>query len=64
MWALAYTYLWNELARDLRFSLWCAYHGNSLAVHEHAVGGVQVRHHQFGAEHGQATVHPRDFGVG
>jgi len=28
--------LWNELARDLRFSLWCAYHGHSLAVHEHA----------------------------
>ena len=28
--------LWNVLARELRFSLWCAYHGHSLAVHEHA----------------------------
>jgi anti-sigma regulatory factor (Ser/Thr protein kinase) len=28
--------LWNELARELEFSLWCAYHGHSLAVHEHA----------------------------
>ena len=28
--------LWNGLASDLRFSLWCAYHGHSLAVHEHA----------------------------
>jgi len=28
--------LWNELARDLNFSLWCAHHGHSLAVHEHA----------------------------
>lgn len=28
--------LWNELARELQFSLWCAYHGHSLAVHEHA----------------------------
>jgi anti-sigma regulatory factor (Ser/Thr protein kinase) len=28
--------LWNELARELDFSLWCAYHGHSLAVHEHA----------------------------
>jgi MEDS: MEthanogen/methylotroph, DcmR Sensory domain len=28
--------LWNGLARELRFSLWCAYHGHSLAVHEHA----------------------------
>jgi anti-sigma regulatory factor (Ser/Thr protein kinase) len=28
--------LWNELAREFRFSLWCAYHGHSLAVHEHA----------------------------
>lgn len=28
--------LWNELARELEFSLWCAYHSRSLAVHEHA----------------------------
>jgi anti-sigma regulatory factor (Ser/Thr protein kinase) len=28
--------LWNELAREFEFSLWCAYHGHSLAVHEHA----------------------------
>jgi anti-sigma regulatory factor (Ser/Thr protein kinase) len=28
--------LWNELADEFGFSLWCAYHGNSLAVHEHA----------------------------
>jgi anti-sigma regulatory factor (Ser/Thr protein kinase) len=28
--------LWNELARELDFSLWCAYHAHSLAVHEHA----------------------------
>jgi anti-sigma regulatory factor (Ser/Thr protein kinase) len=28
--------LWNELAREFGFSLWCAYHGHSLAVHEHA----------------------------
>lgn len=28
--------LWNELARELDFSLWCAYRGHSLAVHEHA----------------------------
>ena len=28
--------LWNQLSRKLHFSLWCAYHGHSLAVHEHA----------------------------
>ena len=28
--------LWNELAREFEFSLWCAYHGHSLAVHERA----------------------------
>jgi anti-sigma regulatory factor (Ser/Thr protein kinase) len=28
--------LWNELARECEFSLWCAYRGHSLAVHEHA----------------------------
>jgi MEDS: MEthanogen/methylotroph, DcmR Sensory domain/Histidine kinase-like ATPase domain len=28
--------LWNGLARELRFSLWCAYHGHSLQVHERA----------------------------
>jgi anti-sigma regulatory factor (Ser/Thr protein kinase) len=28
--------LWNELAQELEFSLWCAYHAHSLAVHEHA----------------------------
>jgi hypothetical protein len=28
--------LWNQLAREQEFSLWCAYHGHSLAVHEHA----------------------------
>jgi anti-sigma regulatory factor (Ser/Thr protein kinase) len=28
--------LWNELAREFEFSLWCAYHGHSLAVHDHA----------------------------
>jgi anti-sigma regulatory factor (Ser/Thr protein kinase) len=28
--------LWNELAREYDFSLWCAYHGHSLAVHQHA----------------------------
>jgi anti-sigma regulatory factor (Ser/Thr protein kinase) len=28
--------LWNELAREFEFSLYCAYHGHSLAVHEHA----------------------------
>ena len=28
--------LWNELAREYDFSLWCAYHGHSLAVHDHA----------------------------
>jgi anti-sigma regulatory factor (Ser/Thr protein kinase) len=28
--------LWNELAREHEFSLWCAYHGHSLAVHQHA----------------------------
>jgi anti-sigma regulatory factor (Ser/Thr protein kinase) len=28
--------LWNELARELRFSLWCAYQGHSLELHERA----------------------------
>ncbi len=28
--------LWNELAREHEFSLWCAYQGHSLAVQEHA----------------------------
>jgi anti-sigma regulatory factor (Ser/Thr protein kinase) len=28
--------LWNELAREFEFSLWCAYRGHSLAVDEHA----------------------------
>jgi anti-sigma regulatory factor (Ser/Thr protein kinase) len=28
--------LWNALAREYVFSLWCAYHGHSLAPHEHA----------------------------
>jgi anti-sigma regulatory factor (Ser/Thr protein kinase) len=27
--------LWNALAREQHFSLWCAYHGHSLAPHEH-----------------------------
>jgi hypothetical protein len=28
--------LWNGLASEVQFSLWCAYHGHSLAAHEHA----------------------------
>ena len=28
--------LWNGLARELHFSLWCAYHAHSLASEEHA----------------------------
>jgi anti-sigma regulatory factor (Ser/Thr protein kinase) len=28
--------LWDELARELRFSLWCAYHCDSPAMHAHA----------------------------
>jgi anti-sigma regulatory factor (Ser/Thr protein kinase) len=28
--------LWNGLGDELEFSLWCAYHGQSLAPHEHA----------------------------
>ena len=36
--------LWNELARDLRFALWCAYHAHSLAVHEHAAELHEVCH--------------------
>jgi len=28
--------LWNALARELRFSLWCAYHTQSVAGEEHA----------------------------
>lgn len=28
--------LWNGLSAELSFSLWCAYHGHSLAPHEHA----------------------------
>jgi MEDS: MEthanogen/methylotroph, DcmR Sensory domain/Histidine kinase-like ATPase domain len=28
--------LWNALARELHFSLWCAYHAQSLAGEEHA----------------------------
>jgi anti-sigma regulatory factor (Ser/Thr protein kinase) len=27
--------LWNNLALEFRFSLWCAYRGDSLAAHEH-----------------------------
>jgi anti-sigma regulatory factor (Ser/Thr protein kinase) len=34
--AIALEKLWNELAEDVEFSLWCAYHGDSLAVHRHA----------------------------
>ena len=36
--------LWNGLARELRFSLWCAYHGHSLAVHERAEELHEVCH--------------------
>jgi anti-sigma regulatory factor (Ser/Thr protein kinase) len=28
--------LWNELASEVRFSLYCAYHGESVSGHEHA----------------------------
>lgn len=34
--ALELEKLWNGLARELRFSLWCAYHGHSLELHERA----------------------------
>lgn len=42
--AIALEKLWNELGRELRFSLWCAYHGHSLAVHEHADALHEVCH--------------------
>lgn len=36
--------LWNALARQCVFSLWCAYHGQSLAPHEHADALHEVCH--------------------
>jgi anti-sigma regulatory factor (Ser/Thr protein kinase) len=36
--------LWNELAAELEFSLWCAYHGHSLGVHDHADALDEVCH--------------------
>lgn len=36
--------LWNELAAELSFSLWCAYHGHALAPHEHADALHEVCH--------------------
>jgi anti-sigma regulatory factor (Ser/Thr protein kinase) len=36
--------LWNELSEELEFALWCAYHSQSLSVHEHADAVHEVCH--------------------